>query len=122
MAGVKGRTNREEEESLLAAFATPIDAPRRERTSLYVVVYSVKEAARRSRVRRMLASFGVEVGPGAFEVPTSAAGARALERALTQELQPEDGVRMYPVCGRCRAEARVWGEGELAGLSPVIIF
>ncbi|MBN1610810.1 MAG: CRISPR-associated endonuclease Cas2 [Polyangiaceae bacterium] len=96
--------------------------PRRERTTLYVVVFDVHDARRRARVRRIIASFGFEVGPGAFEVPTSRAGARALERALALELVPEDRVRMYPVCSRCRDQARLWGDGELAGLSPAIIF
>jgi CRISPR-associated endonuclease Cas2 len=98
------------------------EGPRRERTTLYVVVFNVRDARRRARIRRIVASFGFEVGPGAFEVPTSAAGARALERALSWELVPEDCVRMYPVCSRCRDQARLWGEGELAGLSPAIIF
>jgi CRISPR-associated endonuclease Cas2 len=103
-------------------FTPATDGDRRERTTLYVVVYDVQDAKRRSRVRRIVASFGVEVGPHAFEVPTSPAGVRALERALSQELLPEDNARLYPVCSRCRAEARIWGDGDLAGLSHALIF
>lgn len=103
-------------------FVRAEDAPRRERTGLFVVVFNVRDAKRRARVRRLLGSFGFETSPGAFEVPTSMSGARALERAITLELQPEDMVRIYPVCARCRAGTRMWGEGELAGLSPVIVF
>lgn len=104
------------------SFEQAVDSPRRERTSLYVVVFDVRDARRRARVRRLIASFGIEVGAAVFEVPTSTAGARALERALSQELRADDNVRMYPVCGRCRAHTRIWGDGELAGLSPAIIF
>jgi CRISPR-associated endonuclease Cas2 len=103
-------------------FAPATDNPRRERTTLYVVVFDVRDAQRRARVRRIVASFGIEVAPHAFEVPTSTAGARALERALSQELKAGDDARVYPVCSRCRSEARVWGDGELAGLSPALIF
>jgi hypothetical protein len=76
----------------------------------------------RASLRRIAASFGFEVGSGALEVPASATGARALERALSWELLLEDCVRMYPVCSRCRDQARLWGDGELAGLSQAIIF
>jgi CRISPR-associated endonuclease Cas2 len=103
-------------------FSPAEEAPRRDRTTLYVVAFHVRDTKRKARVRRVLASFGFEVGPAVFEVPTSTAGARALERAITPELEPGDTVRIYPVCSRCRSEARLWGEGELAGLSPVIIF
>jgi CRISPR-associated endonuclease Cas2 len=103
-------------------FSTAKDSPRRLRTSLYVVIFDVRDAVQRSRVRRIIASFGFEVAPGAFEVPTSATGASALERAITPELQAGDSVRIYPVCSRCRGEARLWGEGELAGLSPALIY
>ena len=98
------------------------DAARRERTTLYVAVFRVPDARRRVRVQRLFASFGVEVAPFTFEIPTSPAGSRAFERALALELQPEDDVRIYPVCTRCRGEARVWGGGELAGLTPALIF
>lgn len=103
-------------------FSEAKDNPRRERTTLYVVVYKIRDGKRRARVKRILASFGLEVGLHTFEVPTSPTGIRALERALSQELFPEDDARLYPVCNRCRSETRVWGEGELAGLSPAIIF
>lgn len=103
-------------------FAAADSAPRRDRTTLYVVAFRIADARRRRRVQRILQSFGEQVAPGAFEVPTSPAGMRTLERALAPELQPADNLRVYPVCARCRAEARMWGEGQLAGLSSALIY
>lgn len=103
-------------------FDRAIDPDRRARTSLYVVVYRIADTTRRTRIRRIVASFGQEVAPHVHEVPTSPSGIRVLERCLSYELQPEDSLRIYPVCARCRGETRVWGDVELAGLTPALIF
>jgi hypothetical protein len=90
--------------------------------SLYLVVISIEDAPRRGRARRLLASYGNPVNADAYEIATNARGIRALQVALGPDLQLDDTVRIYPVCGHCRQGVTIHGPGELASLPVAYVY
>lgn len=89
--------------------------------SLYVVVFEVRNAVARGRVRRILDSCASRVSRSSYELSSTAPGVRNLMRALESELQFADVVRIYPVCQRCKASVRLFGGEQLAS-TPAAYF
>ena len=93
-----------------------------EDATLFLVVLAVDDAARRRRLRRILATFGQAVNDDAYEVPATPRGMVRLQRALEPELVEGDTVRIYPVCARCRDRAVSHGTDGFATVPLAWIF
>lgn len=89
---------------------------------LYLVALDIRDAPRRTRIRRVLAGFGQAVNKDTFEVATNQRGVRALQTALAPDLREGDTVRIYPVCKRCRLGVALHGPGELASLPTAYVY
>lgn len=96
--------------------ASAPDTRAQRRVTLFVVVVKLRDARRRKQVYELLAFAGQHVGVGTYEVATTAGGVRRLLSALGQHLEPEDKVRCYPVCKKCRHGVKMHGGGRLATL------
>lgn len=90
--------------------------------SLYVVALQIDDAKRRARLRDILRWQGEAVGRDAYEVPATHAGMQRLRNLLAAELKPGDEARIYPVCGRCRQRAALFGTENMASLPHAWIF
>jgi hypothetical protein len=104
------------------AFRSASSPNGREHNTLFVAAFSSPCAKRRAKIHAILASFGVEVAPGAFEIATTHFGRRSLEAALALHLTDEDDMRIYLVCESCRASTRGWGETTLVVGQSALIF
>ena len=70
---------------------------------LVVAVYDIASNRRRYRVAKTLARFGVRVQKSAFECYLTPGRAARLRRELLRLIHPpEDDLRFYHLCRRCR--------------------
>ncbi len=90
--------------------------------SLFIVVAKIADSRRRTRVRTLLNPWGAQLTPMAWEIPATRTELNGLRAALSPELTPEDEVRIYPVCARCRTRARAFGTTDIATLPTAWIF
>lgn len=70
--------------------------------TLFLFVIDIADSRRRARVRAWLAMLGTRVGRDAYEIITDDVGARRARETLERLVTPEDALRVYPVCRRCR--------------------
>jgi len=87
---------------------------------LWVVIDSVGDRDRRRRVRDVLRFNGWQVRSGVIEIVTTDTRMEAMLQEIACILDPEDELRVYRVCGRCREASLVFGDGHLSG-PPVAV-
>ena len=77
------------------------------RRHLFAVAYDVTSDRRRARVARILGDFGTRVQKSVFECHLLETEAHTLEERLRHAIHPAtDCVRIYRLCGACRARVR----------------
>ncbi len=79
-------------------------------SDVFVVAYDVASSKRRARLARRLGQCGIRINLSVFEVRLAPDGLEALLADVRRILNAtRDHVRVYPVCGRCQAGARILG-------------
>jgi CRISPR-associated protein Cas2 len=67
-----------------------------------VIAYDIAHPRRLQRVAKVLKDYGLRVQNSIFEVEISPATFRELRQRTEALLDPmEDGVKYFPLCGRC---------------------
>lgn len=67
-----------------------------------IIAYDIAHPRRLQRVARVLKDYGVRVQRSVFEVDIDPARFRLLRHRTEALLDPaEDGVKYFPLCGRC---------------------
>jgi len=67
-----------------------------------IIAYDIAHPRRLQRVAKVLKDYGLRVQNSVFEVDIDPARFRQLRRRTEALLDPlEDGVKYFPLCGRC---------------------
>lgn len=82
---------------------------------LWVVVDSIVDRDRRLTVRNVMRFHGFQVRSGVFEVVTTETRMQSILQEIACILDPDDELRAYRVCARCREASVVFGEARLSG-------
>ncbi len=78
-----------------------------------IVAYDIADPKRLQRVAKVMEDFGDRVQKSIFEVTLGKAAFRQMKTRLEQEIVPEaDGIKYFPLCGRCEARLEIIGQGE----------
>lgn len=79
-----------------------------------LVTYDIADPRRLNRIARIMTDYGLRVQKSIFEVDVTILQFNQLRRRAEFELDPEeDGVKYFPLCGKCSG---VWlhiGQGEV---------
>jgi len=79
-----------------------------------LVTYDIADSRRLNRVAKIMKDYGLRVQKSVFEVDVTHKEFSHLRKRTEKELDPkEDGVKYFPLCGRCSG---VWlhiGQGEI---------
>ncbi len=79
----------------------------------WVIAYDICDPRRLQRVAKVLKDYGVRVQKSVFEAELSAREQAKVASRLRREIDPDlDGVKFYPLCGKC--EGRLWSFGPEA--------
>lgn len=84
---------------------------------LTLIVYQVKSDRVRKKLRNLLLSFGKPVQNSVFEFRLTKEQRQQLINKvllLKEELNPEDGIRIYQVCRTCVSKAIILGNKPIA--------
>lgn len=89
----------------------------------YVVVYDLSDDKRRSQIARLLDNFGDRVQESVFELPDLDAPlfGRCLSALRGFPLDETETIRIYPLCGACRKDIIVLGDGRAMDNPAVIV-
>ena len=79
-----------------------------------VISYDIEEDRKRTRLANLLLDYGDRVQKSVFEAELTAEALQELLAKATRELEEEDNLRVYPLCGSC--EERIQNFGRPAGL------
>lgn len=75
-----------------------------------IVAYDIADPRRLQRVAKVMRDYGLRVQKSIYEVDVGPAELVSMHRRVEQELEPsEDGVKFYPLCGRCPALVFAFG-------------
>lgn len=78
-----------------------------------MAAYDICHPRRLRRVAKVLEDYGRRVQKSVFEVEVGPVDFRELRRRVEKELEPrEDGVKYYPLCGRCLGRMWAFGVGS----------
>jgi CRISPR-associated protein Cas2 len=71
-----------------------------------LVTYDIADGRRLNRVAKIMKDYGLRVQKSIFEVDVTIAQFKVMRARLEKELEfLEDGVKYFPLCGKC---AEVW--------------
>lgn len=71
-----------------------------------LIAYDIAHPRRLQRVAKIMLDYGTRVQKSVFEVSVSERAFRELRRRIEKVLdESEDGVKYFPLCGRC---SEVW--------------
>ncbi len=88
-----------------------------------IIAYDIAHPRRLQRVAKVLKDYGLRVQNSVFEVDIDPARFRQLRRRTEALLDPaEDGVKYFPLCGRCSGLVlSIGSDGRLVDTPTVII-
>jgi CRISPR-associated protein Cas2 len=86
----------------------------RPRQRLWAIVYDIEDNGVRRRVHDILNNHGRRVQYSVFECWLTADAVHALRQRLQQQIEPNDSLRWYPLCGQCHPHVERQGKGERA--------
>jgi CRISPR-associated protein Cas2 len=67
-----------------------------------LVTYDIADPRRLNRVAKIMKDYGLRVQKSIFEVDVTIARFKTMRRRIEHELEPlEDGVKYFPLCGKC---------------------
>ena len=81
---------------------------------LVIISYDIEDDTKRTRLHKRLKDFGPRVQYSVFEAEI---GKEELEKLLqvlsAVELDADDSIRLYHICGNCKNKVSIWGKGEI---------
>lgn len=80
---------------------------------IYVVCYDVLDDGRRQRIYDLLKDYGARVQYSVFECDLTNEQFNEMVKKLLQEVEDEDFLRIYPLCGWCAKSVLIYGKGKL---------
>ena len=84
-----------------------------QQTTLYVIAYDIVNDRRRSKVHKILCSYGAWTQFSLFECYLTAKQYLLLRERVERVLEPaEDSVRFYALCGACRKQVETIGSSR----------
>ena len=88
----------------------------------YAISYDIQKNRNRNKVAKLLKDYGPRVQLSVFEVHLDGKDLEKLVQRLEKEIDPEnDSIRIYPLCGACKPDIIVIGQGTVTQLIDVII-
>ncbi len=82
--------------------------------SFYVLTYDIASDKRRAKIARLMESLGERVQGSVFEAYLNREELqKVLKRSLKVLDEKEDSLRIYSLCGACRAKIDVRGAGQV---------
>ena len=86
----------------------------------YVIAYDISDDDRRTRLAHLLEGHGRRVQYSVFECQLGERELLRLRRDMLRVIDPStDSIRIYGLCGRCRAALEVLGTGPVGGFDRV---
>ena len=80
----------------------------------YFAIYDIADPKRLARVAKILKDYGLRVQKSKFELEVTARELARLHQRIVQVIEDEeDGVKYFPLCGACRSDIEVIGQGRL---------
>lgn len=74
--------------------------------SCYLVLYDIADSRRSARVASLLLNHGVRIQRSVFEIRLERGKLPELQKRLTALInRQEDGIKIFPVCQKCRVKA-----------------
>ena len=67
----------------------------------YVIVYDVVDDGKRTRLSNLLQDYGERVQKSVFEADLKKEEVRKILERASAWIEPEDSLRIYPVCENC---------------------
>ncbi|WP_298483123.1 CRISPR-associated endonuclease Cas2 [uncultured Chloroflexus sp.] len=79
----------------------------------YVISYDISVDQRRLKIAKLLEGYGQRVLESVFECDLEAGAYRQLRQKLDRLIRVEEGdsIRIYHLCGACRHNAEIIGNG-----------
>lgn len=85
--------------------------PDNRNTTFYIIAYDIGSDKRRTKIHKILSSFGHWTQYSLFECFLSEKQYLLLRNRLEQHLEPKvDSVRFYALCGSCRGRVETVGQ------------
>lgn len=77
-----------------------------------MVAYDITSDRRRSRVAKLLQSWGYRIQESVFQLRVSVADLHLIVEDLNKVIdEKEDVIHVYPLCGSCEERAQILGVG-----------
>ena len=77
---------------------------------VHVIAYDIEDDKRRTKVARVLKSYGYRVQRSVFECTLTEKKLKRMIAELEALLKPEDEVSIYQICEQCRRKVKRWGK------------
>jgi len=79
-----------------------------------LIAYDIADERRLARVAKILADYGVRVQKSIFEASIDAQWVmKEMRERIEQVIEPEeDGVKYFPLCGKCAETIEIIGQGS----------
>ncbi len=88
----------------------------------YLVSYDIVNNRKRLRVMKLLKSHGFHVQKSVFECILTDPQVANLRKRLEKLIDPDtDSVRIYRLCGECRGQIEVIGNGQVSEIPLVTV-
>lgn len=88
----------------------------------FLLAYDIRDPKRLAKVAKVMENYGVRVQKSIFEAALDTSAVQQLRRDVVQVLDlDEDGVKLFPLCERCRQRITVFGEGEQPDLFAAVV-
>ncbi len=82
-----------------------------------IVIYRVRSAALRRRLRSLLNAYCLPPAPGFYELDITLAQLRTILNALARfDFREGDRLYLYRMCRRCRPQSRYFGDARPGNL------
>ncbi len=72
---------------------------------MYVISYDISDNKRRQRTSQLLESLGERVQESVFECKFPSDKMKAVIKQLSEVIEEEDNIRIYPLCEDCYSKA-----------------
>lgn len=77
-----------------------------------IVAYDIADERRLARVAKIVCDYGVRVQKSIFEVTVDPGVFEEMKTRIEEVIVPEeDGVKYFPLCGRCAETVEIIGQG-----------
>ncbi|RKZ29523.1 CRISPR-associated endonuclease Cas2 [bacterium] len=89
---------------------------------LWVIAYDIPDDGRRTKLAKLMESYGDRVQYSVFEAELNEKHIRILKKRIEEIIDiDQDSVRIYRICADCKDEINLLGIGKLYELDRVFI-